>query len=73
VHDEITKAINDELGRDFPGGRLTHEPILPMKHAQINGGARDMPVLDLARRKLSEAIEHIDAAQRLLSETGGQL
>jgi hypothetical protein len=44
-----------------------------MKHGAINGGARDMPVLDLARRKLSEAIEHIDAAQRLLSETGGQL
>jgi hypothetical protein len=76
--------LNAQLKRDFPETRLTHEPILPRsgfpplaKHSEINGGGvklRDgLTVLDHARRNLGEAIEHIDAAQRLLSETGGQL
>jgi hypothetical protein len=71
---DAVDQLNVQLKRDFPESRLTHEPIIPVaKHRDINGGGRDVTVLDQARRNLDEAIEHIDAAQRILAETGGQL
>ena len=80
---DLVKELNRELQRDFPDGRLTHEPILPRsgvdfppaRHTEINGGgatkvAGGLTIAEQLDHRIEALQMHVAEIRRLCGEIG---